>query len=202
MKKNITHSLCIMLFLIVAVGCSDDDVIRIYDEVVTDYGNTLKVRNDTSICLMKIDSVISGIPPEGAEVEILNRYIDKLEDRYWVKAKLGDWCVDYGLNPDSVYLVKKIIYSQFIPEKEGCVCVAIPFVPSGEKMGLVNRSDPKLVIGFTGGVNILPIDGLYGNCWTVIYHIGYDIEGNSVDEYFPCKPEELRWYYFWYNLNV
>lgn len=205
-KKHNSHRyigiislLSIFLLAAFLVGCDkNEDVSKNYSIISAKDGNELIVRTDTSIYLSGIDSIIPNKPLDYTDIEILNRFIDSYtEDRYWIKTKLGDWCAQYGLSADSIYLSKKYIYSQYIPEKKGYV--AIPFVSATNQMGFI-KTTSKNIIGFTGGYGITPIKGIYGNCWTVIFYIKYDSQGNEVNIYYPCNPEQLKWYYYWYKI--
>lgn len=180
------------------VSCNrDEDLSKKYEILTTKDGRKLEVRVDTCIYLSGIDSIIPNKPSNNIDIEYLNRFIDCTESRYWIKTKLGDWCTKYGLSSDSIYLSKKSIYSQYIPEKKGYI--AIPFISTRNQMGFINTA-PKYIIGFHGGYGITPIKGVYGNCWTVIFNIKYDNKGNEINVYYPCNPEQLKWYYYWYKL--
>lgn len=191
--------LCIFLLTTFFIGCDkNDEFQKKYEILSSKNGNKLMVRTDTCIFLSGVDSIIPDKPSKYTETEILNRFIDSYtEDQYWIKTKLGDWCVKYGLSTDSLYISKRYIYSQYIPEKKGYV--AIPFISTPYQMGLIYNIS-KNIIGFNGGYGVTPIKGIYGNCWTVIFNIKYDSQGNEVNVYYPCNPEQLKWYYYWYKI--
>ena len=192
-------SLSVFLFTYISISCDkEDDISTRYKFVTAKDGSKLIVRTDTFTYLSGIDSVIPDKPSGVTDVEHLNRFIESYtEDRCWINTKLGDWCVKYGLSTDSTYLSKRRIYSQYIPGRKGYV--AIPFVPTIDQMGF-QHNDSRNTIGFYGGYGIIPIKGVYGNCWTVIFDVKYDTQGNEINLYYPCCPEQLKWHYYWYKL--
>ena len=190
-----------LVMVLFFASCNDDpEEVEHYIIIESNNGENLKVRNDT-LCFLQNNQfpVISTKPVDPNRIETLHRYIDIMYKNEWVKTYLGDWCIDYGLSPDSIYLARKEYYFQIIPNKDGYI--AIPFVPTNTAMALYERADKGECIGYHGGVDITPIEGKTGNCWTYVYHIGYDYNGNYIGLYIPVNPNELEWYYSWYKIN-
>ena len=203
--RNCLFTLFIAVLVCIAGSCTkdDSDYNSRYEFISTSSG-PIKVRKDTLINL-KVDSVIPDIPSgldSYVQKETLYRYVDTMAARYWYKVRLGDWCKKYGLSTDSIYIAKKIMYSNYIPQTKDESTIAIPYVPTGaQHMGffrdLANKNlKGKNIIGYTGGIRIALIDGINGNCWTIIYYIGYDQRGNKIDIYYPCSPYDLEWHYY------
>ena len=204
--RNCLFTLFIAVLVCIAGSCTkdDSDYNSRYEFISTSSG-PIKVRKDTLINL-KVDSVIPDIPSgldSYVQKETLYRYVDTMAARYWYKVRLGDWCKKYGLSTDSIYIAKKIMYSNYIPRTRTRHIFAFPYVPSKEHhMGFLyiapedKHLQGKNIIGYTGGVEIETIDGITGNCWTIIYYIGYDQRGNKIDIYYPCSPYDLEWHYY------
>lgn len=171
------------------------------DEMATADGNSIKVRNDT-LCIFPTDDFeLSGTTVvDENNVEVLKRYTDSKTDFYWMKAKLGSWCGDIGLDSNKEYIIRREYYYQAIAGNGDYVfCL---FVPDGSHMGLVERGDGDFAIGYRGGPNAaIDETDVMGNCKTMIIHIGYDADGNVVDKYFPCSPSDLEWHYSWFDMS-
>lgn len=206
MKKIVKSRICIcasiMVISAIFISC-DNDVERVsnFDVLTSDNGEMLKVRNDTIVTFPENSfTTIRDTAVNENSIEVLNRFVDVKKGDVWFKAKFGKWCIDYGLSEDLTYLIRKDYYFQLIPENKGYV--AIPFVPqdSKDKMGFYENHSGTPCIGYDGGFGITPKFGSFGNCWTIIYYIGYDASGNSVGLYFPTFPEKITWYYSWYKL--
>jgi len=201
LSKILNCGVMLVSFAVILSCGKDSEEVSNIDILISGTGEELRIRNDTLIVLpVKQMAVIRDTVVGGDCVEKLNRYIDTKKGKIWYKAKLGEWCLDYNLSPDSTYLIRKDYYFQLIPENSGHV--AIPFVPQGAdgNMGLYEKFDGTLYIGYDGGVGITPKFGSFGNCWTIIYHIGYSMGGKSVGLDFPTSPETLTWYYSWYKI--
>lgn len=190
-----------LIFSAMLLSCdSDSENMPIYERVITETGEVLKVRNDTLLILPDNIKLIENIIVSESSIEILRRYIDHRKGDVWCKAKVGEWGTNYNLSQDSTYLVRKDYYFQSIPAKRGYV--AIPFVPkeASKEMGIYEKYDGKQYIGYEGGFDITPKFDNFGNCWTILYYIGYTLNGQSVSLYFPTSPEKLTWYYSLYKL--
>ena len=202
-KKSCQYWLLLLFtnaFFLIFLSCNDDIIDNTnYNIILTEDGKSLQVRKDTLLFLSRDSfSTIRDDAIDPNNIEILNRFVDVKRDNDWLKTKFGNWCLKYSLSPDSLYLCRKEYYYNCIPGKEGYV--AIPYVPLGSAMGLYENDDNTIIIGYKGGINITPIKGVIGNCWTLIYYIGYTSNGRKIDLYFPTNPQMLKWYYSWYKI--
>jgi len=184
--------------IVLLAACSEEEKDSNTENMKMADGKDITVRTDT-LCLFPTDEFepmnTKVLNPD--ETECLKRYTAMKAEPIWMKAKFGDWCSKLGLTPEKEYIVRREYYTQTIAENQNKW--PIPFVPDGSNMGLWEYSDGKTVIGFHCTIGTTKINGIRGNCCTFLIYIGYDADGNMVDKYFPCNPQDLEWHYSWYE---
>ncbi len=202
--KVCIRNIILLAITLAVVGCSDENDYPLkgkLDDFTTADGKNIKVRNDTA-CIFPTDEIelfATDIANEN-DIEVLKRYTDSKTEGYWIRAKFGGWCEKIGLDSNKEYIIRREYYYQAIADKPGWF--ACPFVPDNKHMGLIERGDGTFAIGYTGGPTAYWDEpGIIGNCKTMIIHIGYDADGNTVDKYFPCMPADLEWHYSWLELD-
>lgn len=184
------------------VACSDDNEDEWNTEVLAAKdGKKLKVRTDT-LCLFPTNEFPVGRsePVNPEDVEVLKRFMTVRRDPFWMKAKFGGWSMDLGLSPERTYIIRREYYYQLLA-KNKIGKVVVPFVVDERKTGFVESENIGLMYGFQYD-DLYTKDSMHtliGNYRTMIIHIGYDDEGNTVGRYFPCDPYELEWHFSWYD---
>lgn len=109
----------------------------------------------------------------------------------WMKAKFGIWAEAYGINCDSIYIVRITDIEKYIPA-------------NGEEFA-INR---KYTVYDSDSIGINKFDGTRGfyidntnangyvYAYTRLLHIGYTEKGNITNTFFPCKNvKALKWKY-------
>lgn len=175
--------------------------------------NVIKINKTSSLNLEKeaSKSKMYSIPYNVGEPDSVSGYTSCDSVSYWNETKVGGWMSKYGLSPDKKYISRTEYYFKEIPLRSDELCAY--YLPKQAKMGLSAENcvidyktyirpniEYPLNIGF--GQNAYPgnRNGAY-LAYTAIIHIKYDSEGNMVNVYYPCKPQELTWYFNRFTLE-
>ena len=189
------------IIIISFTGCDNESTQDSYLENFTvKDGTQIKVRTDT-ICFLMTDDfpVINNVFFDPDNTETLKRFSDVRKENYYMKAIFGDWCQENGLIPGKEYLVREEYYYQTITDNPKHI--AVPYIPENHKIGFTKNNDTDLMIGYSTTSTALPYDGTSCNAKTMLIHVVYDAEGNSIDKFIPCDPYKLEWTYSWYYIS-
>lgn len=186
--------LLVTLLLNSLVSCGNDDFeySNLFYATMQD-GTTLKYgKKDTVIHVYaSLPRVNPDWPEAGISCDSTDGFTSRDVPQKW---QLCHFVFDAGIGlPDGDYYCKPQTCYQWIPCR-GNEWVR-QFTPYADRMGIWPWSTPKeTLMGYHPSTNNLN-GGVQAR--TQIIHIGYAADGSRVDLYYPCRPENLRWYYYW-----
>lgn len=197
--KRLFFYLAVVLSLSV-ISCDNED-----DETTSVSTITVKMQNGERITVYEDSLLIfptGDFPPEQSvpinpdEIGILKGFSDVKMEKVWFKARFGEWIETCGLDSKKMYYIRKDYYYQEpiqCFENEYVAC----YVPSAANMGFLGilPDGSYGTLGFQANVS----DGYKVGCYTIIFFIGYDENGNAVSRYVPCDPNSLVWHFCWFT---
>jgi len=212
MKPVAIKTLFAIISAITLASCGNDDNDNIYSLRMKD-GNVIKIDKSSSLNLENEaqKSTMRSILPKVGEADSVFGYTSCDSASYWIKTKVGNWADKYNLSPKKEYVSRTEYYFKEIPMRSD-EHIAY-YLPQQAKMELNAENcliDYKIHINpnVTYPLQIGFGQNAYNGNWkgtflpyTAIIHVKYDSEGNVVNVYYPCKPQELTWYFTRFTLD-
>ena len=108
----------------------------------------------------------------------------------WYMAQFNEENKNYGIIKNGRYYTRIEDYIIEIPCRSNEI--PVPYIPTPSSIGLKNPTNKKI-----RGYSFIPAYNIGGKyiAHTYLWYVGYDSNGKFIGKYYPCKPEELKWYY-------
>lgn len=195
------HALAVgILTTLFLLSCESDS--KDYEILQMKDGKTIKYSGKTEYLTDAMKPVPINYPPEKYQdaTDSVFGYDECDTIQHFYKAKIGDWGQKYGLSSEKFYYVRNEIYFQTIPCRSNER--VYDYNPENSHCGLLTNGyiDQKIIEieqplqeGITTNTS-----NIRGNIkfLTGLLHIAYDDNGNKVNVYYPCSPQQLQWYFY------
>lgn len=174
----------IVFFTSLSLMCSCEEEYDNTATIIMKDGTTIKVDCNNSIEFEDTIPVLEKDIYNPHNTYSLQGFTVMEKEWLWNRVSFNDSTNHYGFKPHKTYYARKEIYHQSIPQENGIY----QYETDSESMGLYMWANGKFSIGYQA---LSGVDRAY----TIIYYIGYDEDGNTVNKYFPCQPSHLIWRY-------